>query len=354
MLGRQKDGGGKRPSKPGTPLINRKSPHVKKESKVQRARNKLYSQLITWKFIAMSFLIIGTIVTITVFAVIRAPIIAGFLRKYIDQIVDFWVTDESKIVTHIDSLTFETFRNRYQHRQPILFRSSMTDKTRAEIYRLLTTVYKEEILNVGHVASLTIGGHGEWKKMTVEEYINGGGNFSDDNPGYVFDLNLLPRLPEIERLIAPLVLPSASASTSSTGSRDRNGTERGSQSHDENWKADTEPSADLFKRPFEDFDDKRIFSIGNEGSGLAFHQHRQSYNDLLFGSKTWYLYKPDQLPSEGFNPWETQLKWLSEVSLPHSALLRLAIWHDCRDGVFIANCFSFLIKRLGISFSDFQ
>lgn len=309
MLRRKVNALAPKPSDPAHQVVRRKASARGSKGNVHKTKGKLISRMISWKFFAVSSLIVVTLLVLTVTFVLCAPVLFEYLLRIVLDIVDFWITDDSKVVPHIDSLTYEAFRKNYQHKSPVLFKSSMTNESRAEIYRLLTTEYKEELLNIGHVASLTIGGHGEWKQMTVEEYIHGGGgNFTEENPGYVFDLNLLPRLPKIERLIEPLVLPVAFASQGQ-GSVSRN------SSGSTGVKTLTAEGANTeqFQRPFESFDDKRIFSIGNLGSGLGFHQHRQSYNDLFFGVKKWYLYRPDLLPSAGFSPWETQLRWLQEV-----------------------------------------
>ena len=50
------------------------------------------------------------------------------------------------------------------------------------------------------------------------------------------------------------------------------------------------------RRLLEDFDDEYVFSIGKAKSGLAFHQHTQSYNALIHGGKRWYLYAPGAIP----------------------------------------------------------
>ena len=68
------------------------------------------------------------------------------------------------------------------------------------------------------------------------------------------------------------------------------------------------------RRLLEDFDDEYVFSIGKAKSGLAFHQHTQSYNELIHGEKRWYLYAPGAIPKEGFSPWETHIEWLDVVS----------------------------------------
>ena len=52
--------------------------------------------------------------------------------------------------------------------------------------------------------------------------------------------------------------------------------------------------------------------MGKDGSGLPFHEHAQTWSDLVIGRKRWALFHAMQhpLPVQGFSPMETQVQWL--------------------------------------------
>lgn len=178
-------------------------------------------------------------------------------------------------------LTLEKFETVFQNRRVVSFPSALTQSARDELWRLLIEEYGDASLPVGHVASQTVGDQSPLYEMTLSDYINNH-KFSKEKPHYVFDNQLLNRLPLIKDMIdkTPHILR-------------------------------REKSVEA-KEIFLDFNAPPILTIGKNGSGLAFHQHRRSWNDLYVGEKLWSVYPPFNLPQRGFNPWDPHIKWLEQ------------------------------------------
>ena len=99
----------------------------------------------------------------------------------------------------IDTKTFISrgeFLSTYKNKRPVLIKSRGFEMNREEIIRLLKENYSNYFVNVGHATPLSIGGHSDWKTMTINRYLFEE-TFSSDNPVYVFDSNLLSKLPLI-------------------------------------------------------------------------------------------------------------------------------------------------------------
>ena len=173
-------------------------------------------------------------------------------------------------VFHND-LTFEKFNNDFLNKQVVSFKSSLNSSMRLEIQRLLIDEYGEIAVPVGHSASQTLGSQQPLYHMKLRDYIKDH-KFSIKRPHYVFDNQLLDKLPKIKSIIR------------------------------EHQPALPE-GINNYKEIFNDFNAPPLLTVGTNGSGLAFHQHRRSWNDLFMGEKLWSVYPPYNLPPSGFNPW---------------------------------------------------
>ena len=180
-------------------------------------------------------------------------------------------------------LQFEMFHRLFLYRHVVMFSSHLNSSDREGILALLRNEYKDMMVPVGHSATQTIGGQTALYHMKLSDYLDRH-NFTIERPHYIFDSQLLERLPLIADIAdQPPELP------------DRFGN---------------------LRQILADFDSPAILAIGKNNSGLAFHQHRHSWNDLLCGEKQWFIYPPEKVPSLGFDPWQPQLKWLETV-FPH-------------------------------------
>ena len=85
--------------------------------------------------------------------------------------------------------------------------------------------------------------------------------YTEDQPYYLFQHDLLERMPKIKELSKPAP-----------------------------------------KIP--DFMGRHIISIGKDGAGLPLHEHAQTWSELLIGRKRWSIYHPVQhpMPPSGFSP----------------------------------------------------
>ncbi len=180
-------------------------------------------------------------------------------------------------------LQFEMFHRLFLYKNVVMFSSSLLSADRDKVIELLQNEYRDVMVPVGHSATQTIGGQTVLYHMKLSEYVEHH-NFTMERPHYIFDSQLLEKLPLVSNIVdRPPELP------------DRFGS---------------------LHQILSDFDAPAILSIGKNNSGLAFHQHRHSWNDLLCGEKQWFIYPPDKVPSLGFDPWQPQLKWLETV-FPH-------------------------------------
>lgn len=215
----------------------------------------------------------------------------------------------------------DIFLSHYKNKKPVLVKSTRSHGVQREVTRLFVENYSDCSLNVGHVTPLSVGGRSTWRTMTMREYLLND-TFSINNPGYVFDSNLLRNLP----LIRDILMKSANISNepnldlqneSVVESKDLLNNilimGKSGSPMDVVDMSDNGEKVWSHEGLFEDFDGEYMFSVGKKNSGLAFHQHRQSYNELIHGEKHWYLYAPNSMPEEGFSPWETHIDWLKIV-----------------------------------------
>lgn len=177
-------------------------------------------------------------------------------------------------------LTAEELYESYIYKDVVSFPSGRTDSEVIRIYELLQTDYADVTVSVGHSVSQTLGGQEELFEQTLSAYMLYN-NYSVETPYYIFDSQLLTKLPKVRDLI------------------DKNQT----------LPDDSGALIDVFT----DFDAPIIFSVGKNSSGLSFHMHRHSYNELFYGEKLWFVYNPGKIPPIGFNPWNLQLHWIDNV-----------------------------------------
>jgi hypothetical protein len=55
------------------------------------------------------------------------------------------------------------------------------------------------------------------------------------------------------------------------------------------------------------------FTVGGPASGIAFHAHTATYNELFVGAKRWSLFAPGTAPPEGYTMGHSHFRWLREV-----------------------------------------
>lgn len=256
-------------------LTNKRLSRKKKSDETYRA--KMYSSI--WQVVVVSAIALIASSAVVYF---------GSTYNFYDILPAFFDNDE-KLDEAPDysifrkTLTADKFENIFENRNVVSFPSVLNQSARDEIWRLLTEEYGNVRVPIGHIASQTLGGQHPLYEMNLADYLTEH-TFSIENPHYVFDNQLLSRLPLVKDIALSRyqVLPN----------------EQGGQ----------------LREMFTDFDAPAILTIGTNGSGLAFHQHRRSWNDLYIGEKLWTVYPPSKVPLTGFNPWEPHIKWLEEVS----------------------------------------
>ena len=105
----------------------------------------------------LSMLLLVTIVILAVvlFVNYALPIVLKTAWKYLQS----FVFDEPlhRVMQRHRNLTYETFIDDYSNTLPVLFRSSMSQDTRDRILTTLLAEYNDLPVEIGHVASLTIG-----------------------------------------------------------------------------------------------------------------------------------------------------------------------------------------------------
>lgn len=291
-------------------MTNQRSSVGALSGKGKKVKRRIKSLRIKWNDVMFPAIIIITSCTIILIVIILgAPILIRITTNFfIDtiwpELLQFFKPSR-KTLTLNRNLTMEYFTSMVQDKFPILFKPSIPGIASDKLMSLLTG-YASLSVTLCHAFNLTIAGHhgSSVIETRLDDYMVNA-TFSERHPYSICDHNLLARMPLLEELLTHPVLRLAFPA----------------KYYQKQNQTCIEPSSSFcytnetygYASPFSAFGGHKIFSIGKNGSGLAFHQTTQRYNELIFGEKIWYLFSPSKLPITGFNPWETQLEWVNWV-----------------------------------------
>lgn len=280
-----------------------KSPSKKSEvkhKKVYLRRDQIYGILLSIALAAVISLLIVIVLGTSI------PWIVKRLMSVIRQIFNLWFKTNPVILPLSANLTFSKFRANHASKKPMLFPSNMTIQQRIEVYNLLNGEYSKKRVNVDKIERLGKGG--------MDEMVTSNGksrsflNFRrSKRKGEIFSLKFFRKENFSANTYDPYYLSESDAIQQMPRVL--------KQISVPNFLSCRNKDENVYKRsstcPFDE--GKYFLSLGRNGSGMSFHYHGESWSDLIYGKKVWFLYKASELPPMGFDPAETMSTWIERV-----------------------------------------
>ena len=200
-----------------------------------------------------------------------------------------------------EGLTRAEFEAEYLQRKPVLLvggsglvRDGELAAARAALPKLLTGKYAQHTVRTGRPEQLPRGLVPHTEKLV--DFLRR--PYTEENPYYLFQHDLLEAMPELAELFRqPAAIPEfAGRPIVSVGKV---------SPHPPPHPIHTDSTPRLALTCW-------LCWRQQDGSGLPFHEHAQTWSDLVIGRKRWSLFHATShpLPPRGFSPMETQVQWL--------------------------------------------